>query len=213
MIALVILGVIIALILFLLLLPISVDLFYNQSFVLKIKYLGITLYNNQKVKKTKNKTQSGNGKNKKTKHKKDNFIVSTYKQRGLLGTVNYLSDLASIFLKRFVRLLKHIKFRRFKLDITVATSDATNTAIQYGKICAAVYPIVSALEANCDLKAKEINVSADFDKNKSEFKTSISIKTQVIYLLAIAIGALLQFVKLQRKESEKNEREQSKDCD
>ena len=214
MIALITIFAVVLVIAFLLLLPICVDVSFDHDIVLKIKYLGIILFDNKKQKKpkkTKAKTKKQNAD--KSKQKKDNFILRTYKQKGLLGTISYFSELLSLIFKRLLRLLKHIKFRRFKLNITVATADAANTAIQYGKICAAVYPVVALLEANTDLKTKEINVSADFDKKKSEFKTSISIKTKVIYLLAITIGAFIQYVKIQRKESEKYEREQSKERD
>ena len=57
-----------------------------------------------------------------------------------------------------------------------------------------------------EIKAKEINISADFDKSDSEFKISTSVTTRLFFWLVAAISALFGFLKIQRKESEKYER-------
>lgn len=210
MIALIILAVIAVVLLAVLFLPITVEMVFDGKFVLRIKYLGITLFDNQKEKKQskhkREKVNTDSGKN--TTEKKDNFIKKIYKQKGLQGTISYFCNVLTILLKKMRRVIKHFKFRRFKLDISVATSDAANTAIQYGKICAAVYPVISLLQSITDFKSKEINISADFEKTNSEFKSSILIKTQGLYWIIAAIGILNQYLKLQRKEREKYERKQ-----
>ncbi len=210
MIALIVLGVIVAILLCILFLPITVDLAFDGKMMLKIKYLGITLFDNKKSKtkpkqkKEKVKTASKDN----APQKKDNFIKRTYKQKGLLGTISYFSDILAIVFKRLWRVVKRFKFRRFKLDIIVATPDAANTAIQYGKICAAVYPVISLLHTITDMKSEEINIKTDFEKTRPEFKASILVKTQGLYWLVAAIGILKHYLKLQRKEREKYERKQ-----
>lgn len=210
MIALIIIGAFLALLFTLLFLPVTVDLAFNGKLLLKIKYLGIILFDNSK-KSTAKKLKKKNIKNENNSNapqKKDNFIKKTYKEKGLIGTVSYFSEIFAIVAKRLWRVIKRFKFRKFKVDIIVATTDAANTAIQYGRICAAVYPLISFLQSVTNLKPKNINLSADFDKTTSEFRTSILVKTQVIYLLIAAVGILSQFLKLERKEREKHERKQ-----
>ncbi len=209
MIALIIIGAIILLLAILLFLPVKIDLAYDKHFVLKIKYSGITVFNNQKKpkqKKTRKKPakQTAEKKNKATK-KKDNFIVSTYKQKGLLGTIDYFSKILALVFKKLWWLVKRFKFRKFKLNLTVATNDAANTAIKYGKVCAACYPTLSLLQTFADFKAKEINISADFDKKESDFKISFIVSTRLVCLITVTISAIAQYLKLQRKESENNE--------
>lgn len=206
-IALIIIGAIICLLFLLLFLPLSVDLVYKSELVLKIKYFGIIVFNSKKRKKFKKKKTSASTE-KKTSKKEDNFIKKTYKQKGLLGTISYFSDILAIVFKKFWRVIKRFEIRRFKLNLIVATSDAANTAIKYGEVCAAVYPPLAILQANADFKPKNINISADFDRNKSEFDISFLIKTRLFYWLIAAFGVLRQFLKLQRKEREKYERKQ-----
>lgn len=213
MIALIVIGVIISLILILLFLPITVDLVYDNSFLVKIKYFGIILFNYPKAKtikqnkKTKEKTKVN------SKPKKDNFLKTVYDQKGLLGSVEYFSNILEIILKKLWWIIKRFKFRRFKFDLIIATSDAANTAIKYGKICAAVYPVFSLLQSLVDFKPKTINISTDFDKSQSEFKISLLVKTSLLCCLTALVGGLTQFLKLQRKEREKYERKQYKDRD
>ena len=208
-IALIVLGAIIALLLVLLFLPLSIDLTFAKELRFKIKYFGIIIFdseNNVKPKKAKRAKSGVEEKSEGKKSKKENFLKKTYTQKGLLGTITYFSKILMLLLKKLWWVVKKFKFRRFYLNLSVATNDAASTAINYGKICSAVYPIISFLETNADFKAKEINLSADFDKSGSEFKISTSVTTRLFFWLVAAISALFEFLKIQRKESEKYER-------
>lgn len=208
MIALIIIGAIVGLLLILLFLPITIDVSYDSEFLIKIKYSGITVFDNKKnEKKQKNKSKKqSKPQEKSAKTKKDNFFIRTYKQKGLMGTIKYFSAILKIVLKKLVWLVKRFKFRRFKFDLTVATSDAADTAIKYGEVCAATYPVFALLQSVADFKSKDINISADFDKSKWEFKGSILVKTSAINWIIAGISVLIEIFKIQRKESEENER-------
>lgn len=206
MIALVIIGIIIFLVALLLILPLTVDLRYDNDFALKIKYVGITIFNNGK--KAKPKKVKKSKKNAKPSKKKDNFIVSTYKQKGLMGTVSYFSEILKLILKKSLWLLKRLKFRKFNVDLTVASGDAATTAINYGRVCAATYPVLALLEANANFNSKSVNINANFDKTKWEFNASIIIKAKLVFWIAAVGMAISEYFKLQRKESEKYERKQ-----
>ncbi|MBQ8740566.1 MAG: DUF2953 domain-containing protein [Clostridia bacterium] len=211
-ITLIVLGVIFCLLLLLLFLPLTVDINYENEFVLKIKYSGITFFDSEKrvnLKKSKKKKRQSKEYTEGTEEsapQKENFFKKTYKQKGLLGTVRYFSEILILLLKKIWWVIKRFKFRKFRLNLSVATYDAANTAINYGKICSAVYPVISFLETNADFKAKEININADFDKTDSRFQISTLVTTRVFFWLVAAIAALFEFLKLQRKESEKYER-------
>ncbi len=209
-ITLIVLGVILALLSALLFLPVALDLAYKQKFVLKLKISGITIFDNQKKSKRKQKIKKKKtSQNTQTKKQpKDNFFKKTYKQKGLTETVKYFAEILNMLLKKLFWVIKHFKFRKFSLDLVVATPDAANTAIQYGGICSAVYPIIAFLQTNTDFKAKSVNVSADFDKHKSQFEISFLLKTRLLFLVIAAIATLFDFSKIQNKESEKYERKQ-----
>ena len=197
----------------LLFLPVTADLYYVKEFSYRIKYAGFVLLDSEKkvdIKKVKRKQKkSDNMSAQKSSGKEDNFFKKTYKQKGLLGSIRYFSEILMLLLKKLWFVVKRLKFTRFKLHITVATDNAASTAIEYGGICSAVYPILASLQTNADFKSKEINVSADFDKTESIVIASISVTTRLIYFLIVAVSAIFEFLKLQPKEREKYERKQS----
>lgn len=208
-IVLIILGIIICLFLLLLILPLTVDLSYDQNFVLKIKFSSITFFDSEKRVDIKGKK----ARKKKSKEKaegktpqKENFFKKTYSQKGLLGSISYFSEIFVLAFKKLWWIIKRFKFRKFRLNLTVATSDAANTAINYGKICSAVYPAISFLENNANFKSKEININADFEKTNSQLQVGFSVTTRILFWLIAAITAIFEFLKLQRKEREKYER-------
>lgn len=203
---LIVLGIIVGLLLLLLFLPLTVDLNFKNELRLKIKYSGITFFDSEKrvkLKKAKKNKRNSHEKSDDAKPQKENFLKKIYKQKGLLGTIRYFCKIFKLLFKKICRIVKHLKFRKFHFDLTVAASDAATTAINYGKICGAVYPIISFFETNADFKSKNVNVKADFDKTDSELQMSVSVTTRAFYWLVAAIAILSEFLKLQRKESEK----------
>ncbi len=208
MIALVILGVILCLLALLLFLPLTVDLVFDSQLVLKVRYASITIFDSEKkviLKKSKKHQKKDNNDQ---ASKKQGFIKRIYNQKGLLGTVKYFCELLELLLKKLWRVAKRFKFTRFKLDFTVATLDAAKTAIEYGKICSAMYPVLSLLQSIVKFKPQQVNINADFDKNNFEFKASVMVTTRLFYWLVAALSAAVEFLKLQRKEREKYERKQ-----
>lgn len=205
----VILGVVVAiicLIILILLLPLTLELKYNEELILNGKYLGITVFGDEKEeKKRKKKSNASNGKD----TQKYSTIKETYKQKGLVGTVKYYGIVIKSFLKKFSWLVKRFKFRKLDIDLTIATQDAATTAITYGEVCGAMYPILSFLHSNINLKSKKININADFEKTNSEIKASVLVKASLFLWIIALIGWLYEVSEIQRKERENNERKQS----
>lgn len=197
----------------LLFLPVTADLYYVKEFSYRIKYAGFVLLDSEKkvdIKKVKRKQKKSDDTSaQKSSCKEDNFFKKTYKQKGLLGSIRYFSEILMLLLKKLWFVVKRLKFTRFKLHITVATDNAASTAIEYGRICSAVYPILAFLQTNADFKSKEVNVSTNFGKTESIVTASISVTTRLIYFLIVAVSAIFEFLNLQRKEREKYERKQS----
>lgn len=178
---------------------------YEDKFIFKIKFLGITIFDNCKEKSSKQKKVSTKSSNKKPS-KNENFLKQTYKEKGLLGTVNYFFNILSLVFKKVKWLVKHIKFRKFDFNLSIATDDAAKTAIRYGEVCSVIYPIISLLQTQTNLKLENVDIKADFDNSNSMLKTSILAKVRLIICIIAVAVLLFEYLKLQNKESEKNER-------
>ncbi len=192
--ATIIISAVICFFVLLLFLPISVRFSYRGEARVKVKYAGITVFNTAKPKaKKKNKKEE----QEKTaqapqQKKKENFFVSQYKRLGFTESVKYFADIAKEVLKKLLWFVKKMHFKMFLFDLSVATDNAHDTAVQYGIVCTAVYPVLSVICSNAKFKAKKINVSADFCGTEYVFKTDLNVSVSTVY----AIAALISFAKM-----------------
>ncbi len=207
--ALIIIGTVLFALLAVLFVPVRADAEYFESFRLKISFLGIPLYKN-KPQKTKVKSKKAAEKGSKeakvslTEGLKAHFS-SVKEKQGFSAAVKEGAKLAGLILKDIKKLLAHINICNLRLSLTVATCDAAKTAIEYGIVCQAVYPVLSALESNANVGLKEINISADFNSDKATVGFGTTVKLQIFYLLAAAFKIFKTLKKFSSGEIE-NER-------
>lgn len=190
--ALYIIGGIILLIALLLILPITARIDFKDDFFVKIKYLGITVYKitpdeeeqmpNEKAKKTEN-----------PKEKQKGLFTKLTEKHGFKGAVKEILSFALDILKKTKKQLLKIKLRNIKIDLIVVGSDAAQTAIDYGAICGVVYPVLSVVEQNLNVKYKKINITAGFKHTDSQFNFSLDVKATPISLLIIAFKAVKEY--------------------
>lgn len=210
MIALIIVLSVLAIIFLALILPLTVELEFEKELCIRINYAGFNVFDNQKIymikkrKRLKRKTKSAN--NQESSKEDETFFKKLCEDKGFLGAFKYCAKLVGILVKKMLWIIKRFKFRKFSLDLIVATDNAAKTAVEYGSICTAVYPTLVFLQTNLNFKPKSVNISTDFDKINPEFKISLNVTARLIYMLAAAISGLTQYLKLTRKESKNNER-------
>ena len=202
----IVLGAIILFLGVLLILPVKIYFVYDNEFTFKVKYLFFTLLDSEdEDEQTKSIIKKGQGAilptNKET-------IKSTYKQKGITGAIKYYSNVLYLILKKLRWFIKFIKIRKFVFDLSVASDDAADTAIEYGEVCCVIYPIISFIKTNTNFKFKtdNINIRPDFDNKTSKLKASVLVKAKLVICLIAIAGLLWDYTKKQRKESEKNER-------
>lgn len=203
MIALIIVLSILLVLIILCILPITVELSLKDSFDLRIKYAGITVFD--KNKKTSEKRESQPSEAKK-ESPKENFFKKTCEEKGLIGAFKYFASLCGIVIKKALWVVKRLKFRHFKLDLTVCSDNAAKTAIEYGGVCSAVYPVITFLVTNLNFKPEQVNISTDFDKTNPELQISFAVTARLWHFVVVLLTALSEYLKLQRKERKLNER-------
>lgn len=161
-------------------LPITVSISFDQKFYFKIKFLGLNLL---KV-KPKKKIEKNDTVADKTVEKDAKSVSQKLKDKnGFVGAIREIFAFFTDCLKHLKWLLGFVKFRKVKVDLTVATDNAAQTAIEYGMVCGIVYPVLSFFDSIANVKLRQINVSSDFDSKQSVFTFSLKIKLQVLFLL------------------------------
>ncbi len=94
-------------------------------------------------------------------------------------------DYLDILEKATKHFLSKIYFQRLHLDITVASADASKTAQMYGKLDAAIFPLLGLLDSKKKIKDGEVHIRPDFTSEKMKFK----LDTEVCFRLYRAIHA------------------------
>ncbi len=181
MIFLIILGVILLIILAVLFLPVSVSIEFKEDFFIKIFFSGIKVYEFEPTdKKQKQKKKTGDSKIK----EKPKSLFTKFKEKfGFSGAVKEFFTFFKDVFSHTKEFLRHIKIKRLKLFINVATEDAAKTAIEYGTVCAAVYPVLSAINSIADIKYKKIDIKSDFESKTYDFSFSFFITLKIFFLL------------------------------
>jgi len=93
------------------------------------------------------------------------------------------------------RLFKKIRWYDVYIDWVVASDDAAKTAINYGRICAVLYPFFKWLTTYFTAHVKEINIEPDFSKEKSDIFAYFVIKLRLSTALTCGIWLGVRLIK------------------
>ena len=198
MIPLIIVSAVILLIALLLFLPISLDIMYTDDFFMTVRFAGIRIFKiepGKDIKKPKSDAES----DKKAEKQAENPFKKLNREKGFRVALGEITAFVKALILRIKNQLRHIRITRLCLGINVATDDAALTAIYYGAVCSAVYPILSLLDSLSSIAFKQIDIRADFESTKPGLAFSARIKLQLFFLLAAAFAALSEFNKFKKR--------------
>lgn len=149
----------------------------------KLLLFGINLL---KEKKKKPKAQKTDQKPQKKKKKKIKFKEQKEKLLDIL-------DWAKIVLNRLGKLLGGIRVKRLKFNYTASSEDAAKTALEYGTICALVYPIAGIIEAktNISQNALVLDINCDYDKKESDYLLDVFLRLRGYHTILAVISILI----------------------
>lgn len=186
MIALYIIVGIIAFLGLLLLLPVSVRIKFDREFGLKAYYSGIKVFDTAKAKSEDHKKDHESKEeepDKESKEKKEIFIVRDFNKMDKIDFIKFYAAVLKDVLKKVSGLLKHIRIKIFDFTLAVGSDDAYDTAMQFGIISAALDPVLLLIFKYTKVKARRVNIYADFVGNEYYFKTDVNFKIALLFIL------------------------------
>ncbi len=126
------------------------------------------------------------------------YIEESIKRQGLTATVTELLDILKLFFKEFGQLLNYLRVEKFKLFINVASDDPATTAVEYGAVCAMVYPAIRLIEEKTKFnhRGTKVIINSDFNSEQSEFIFDAKLKLRLIRLLITELDFLKLLVKI-----------------
>lgn len=199
MIALYILLTVFALVVLLLSLSLKVVINISENVLFRVSVLGISLYSFDSLKPEQLKKKESHSKKDTYPKEKKKSLVSVLKEYALgknrTETVHNLLQLVKTVCEKFNKLLSHIRFNRLKMELTVASSDAAQTAVLYGSFCSVIYTIVGLLENSTNFNPKDIKVNTDFTSDKISFLLDSSFKIRIFFIFSFILSIAIKIIK------------------
>jgi len=120
----------------------------------------------KKKKEPKKPKQEPEKKEEEEKEKKPSYLSKLKDKKGLTGIISLFAELAQIAGGALKGIFKHIVIKKMNVGIALNAGDAASTALQYGKLCSAVYPSVNVIAAVTDCKDYNVTLEPIFDDER-----------------------------------------------
>ena len=130
-------------------------------------------------------------------------LRTNLKQNGFDGTFGKTIGIVKFLMKQLGILLKQVKIKKLNINYICAGNDAANTAVNYGLLCAFVYPFVTYIKETTNSKNGQIsvNLNCDFDLNEPYFEFYFQVKLRVIYALIVFLKTISYIFKENKNEN------------
>lgn len=125
------------------------------------------------------------------------------KKRPMTERLSEAVDLLRLVFGRLTWLLKRVQVKSLRASVVCGGEDASDAAMDYGRACAVLYPLVGYLCNTGKLKKNhtELAVSCDFSREEGEFELYAVLSLRVIF----AARAVFYIVRKQIGKSLKGE--------
>ena len=160
--------------------------YIEEEFILSFKLLFFVFTvspENKKKKKKKAKKKEEEKKERPAKKEKDNFFRSHTSD---FGVFDYI-ELIGIVIEKFVA---KIYFDKLEAEIRVAGDDAAQTALNFGRLNAAIYPIAGLINGHKRIKKLHIGITPDFTTTKSVYNAEAIAYIRIFDVLAAVIAII-----------------------
>ena len=182
---------VLAVILLLLLLPVFVRMQYREELAVRVFVWGIPVYR-YSSKKPKPKAKKKADKPSKTKEKSSFLedLSKKLKTDGVGAVVSETKNWANVALGASRRLCRAVTVDRLQLSLVVASEDAAATAQNTGRVCAVLYPSLTAIQSVVRIRHRAVTVTPDYLSETGSVTADITAHAMPIRLLWAACAHL-----------------------
>lgn len=167
----------VGLILLIPLVPLFVRLTFCEDLFVTVYVWGIPVFRFSSKEDT-NEVKTAPLADKPLKEKKETVFSSLshrLKQDGVAATLQYVRGLAEVATGALKRLLAALTVDRLVLRLFVASDDAADTALTTGKLCAVLYPALTAIQSVLRIRKRDVTVTPDFLAGKGRVTADVLV--------------------------------------
>ncbi len=195
MVFLIILAVLLLLIALILLVPLKVKLDFNEALRVEVSLFSRWVFVYPEPIGRKLKREKKKALKKLQPEPKKNFLKDYFRKKGVCGGVCEIAQVVKTILLRVFRLLKRVKIERCDLRFVVATADAANTALTYGRVCAVLFPLFTVISERYGKNCAKLDVSTDFEVKNPELEFHLVAELRLYHIAVTALYLLFDFLK------------------
>lgn len=193
--ALIIIAGIVLFIFLLTIIPIRLNITYNDEFVVKAKYLFFSFDLIEPEEENLEDVDVEDEEDKTEEKRKDGIgtkFKEFFKREGFFGFLDFLRDLLKLLSEKVVYLVKHLRISKFDLYLRVGGEDAAEMAIQYGQVSAVAYAVFNILFKLTPCKNKRISVDLDYNNPEYVVDFNATLRVKPLTLLITGISTLIK---------------------
>lgn len=205
----IILLVILAIIVFILIVPIGASVGYVDevfSLAARVLFFDIKLFPKKEKPPGKEKPPKKKKEKKPKKPKKKKPEPETPKPK---PTLEELMELAGLGLDALGRLKRKIVINELMLHLTAADEDPYNAAMTYGYINGALGVMLPKLEKAFNVRKSDVQTAVDFESTKTRVDLRLTITLTLAKLLGVGIAAGFKFLKIKLKKTKEKARKEA----
>lgn len=197
------------LIVVILLMPVNLYLAFDETLTIRVRYafFSYILYpqeekkeqekpNRQKsrkqAKKSVKKPPKKEGKEKEKIHPLAS-VADMFKEDGVSATLSYIMELVKLAGTEVKRVLRILVVDRLELELSIASEDAADTAVDYGKACGIVYPAQAVLETVFRIQKRHIQIYPDFTAQKGKALIFLKIHVLPLRISGAVVGIIFRY--------------------
>lgn len=125
-------------------------------------------------------------------------VKQSLEHSGVSATAGQIVHILLLLLGRAAWLLQYCTVKRLKIDALCGGTDAAEAAMEYGAVCAVVYPLLGYVEGHMKVRQKglDVNIGCDFSRALGDFSLETVISVRIWHVAR----ALLHIVRRNMEE-------------
>ena len=196
--ALIVVFAIILFFAFLMFIPVTFYVSFENDVKLSMRYLFVKI--RILPDKPKKKEKKGAPTEEKPKQGDEKDVLKKLKEvsnkTGLGGFIEIITDLAKTVGGSAAGIIRHIVIKSFDAEVKSGGEDAAQTAINYGYVSAVIYPAVSIILGGVKkYKSARVQIFPDYNSKSSSVNFSCVFRIKLWWVNLNALRALIKLIK------------------
>jgi hypothetical protein len=158
-----------------------------------IAYLKKKQSEKDKPKKTPKKRKKKQKEQQEEEKKSGGRLSELFHIRGLSGVAVLLTHIFRIAVGTFRNCLRGVRIKILVCDLSVSGEDSADTAVQYGRYCAAIYPALSIMSRIMSINLEKFNMYPNFNSEETELKADVKF---TLFPIAVVFWLAAAFIRL-----------------